>query len=114
MVRQVLRWENQRAVGIVYTIACPYEDLLFSGFGVKLRDAAVFHGYVSLLVRANDELTVQKSGTGENEVFMVQRNNVVAVEATVPTAFRVEAFCRLQQTHHFNMADHKVHVLAGK
>ena len=77
---------------MVYPIACPYEDLLFSGFGVKLR-AAVFPGYVSLLVRANDEEpTIQKSGTDENEVFMMQHNDVVAVEAKVPKAFRVEAF----------------------
>ena len=62
----------------------------------------------------DDEPTIHKSGTGENEVFMIQRNDVVAVEAKVPKAFRVEAFCQLQQTHHFNGVDHKVHFLVGK
>ena len=115
MVRKILRLENQRAVGMVYPIACPYEDLLFSGFGVKLKDAAIFPGYVSFLVRANDdEPTIKKSGAAENEVYMMQHNDVVAVEARVPKAFRVESFCQLQQSHHFNMADHKIHFLVGK
>ena len=40
---------------------------------------------------------------------MMQHNDVVALEAKVPKAFRVEAFCQLQQTHHLNIVDHKVH-----
>ena len=31
-----------------------------------------------------------------------------------PVLYSVEAFCQLEQTHHFNMADHKVHLLAEK
>ena len=82
---------------------------------MKLKDAAIFPGYVSFLVRANDdEPTIKKSGAAENEVYMMQHNDVVAVEARVPKAFRVESFCQLQQSHHFNMADHKIHFLVGK
>ena len=115
MVRKILRLENQRAVGMVYPIACPYEDLLFSGFGVKLQDAPIFPGYISMLVRADDEEpTIKKSGTGDDEVFMMQHTKVIAVAAKNPKPFSVEAFCQLEQTHHFNMADHKVHLLVGK
>ena len=82
MVRKILCLENQRAVGMVYPIACPYEDLLFSGFGVKLQDAPIFPGYISMLVRADDEEpTIKKSGTGDDEVFMMQHTKVIAVAA---------------------------------
>jgi len=86
--------------------------LLFSSFGVQLRDAAIFPGYISVLVRGDDEEpTIKKSGTGEDDVFMMQHTQVVAVGAKVPKAFCVEAFCQLEQTRNFNMADHKVHLL---
>jgi hypothetical protein len=89
--------------------------LLFSSFGVQLRDAAIFPGYISVLVRGDDEEpTIKKSGTGEDDVFMMQHAQVVAVGAKVPKAFCVEAFCQLEQTRNFNMADHKVHLLVGK
>ena len=115
MVRKILRLENQRAVGMVYPIACPYEDLLFSGFGVKLQDAPIFPGYISVFVRAEDEEpTIKKSGTGDDEVFMMQHTKVIAVAAKNPKLFPVEAFCQLEQTQNFNMADHKVHLLVGK
>jgi len=115
MVRKILRLENQSAVGMVYPIACPYEDLLFSGFGVKLRDAFIFPGYISVLVRAeDDEPTIKQSGTGDDEVFMMQHTKVIAVAAKNPKPFSVEAFCHLEQTHNFNMADHKVHLFVGK
>jgi len=95
MVRKILRSENQRAVGMVYPIACPYEDLLFSGFGVKLQDAPIFPRYISVLVRAEDEEpTIKKSGTGDDEVFMMQHTKVIAVAAKNPKPFSVEAFCQ--------------------
>ena len=101
MVRKILRLENQRAVGMVYPIACPYEDLLFSGFGVKLRDASIFPGYISVLVRAEDEEpTIKKSGAENAEVFMMQHNKVFAVAAEKATVFSVEAFCQLEQFQH--------------
>ena len=110
-----MRLENQRAVGMVYPIACPHEDLLFSGFGVKLRDASILPGYISVLVRAEDEEpTIKKSGAGNAEVFMMQHNKVFAVAAQKATVFSVEAFCQLEQVHNFNMADHKVHLVVGK
>ena len=100
---------------MVYPIACPYEDLLFSGFGVKLQDAPIFPGYISVFVRAEDEEpTIKKSGTGDDEVFMMQHTKVIAVAAKNPKLFSVEAFCQLEQTQNFNMADHKVHLLVGK
>ena len=68
-----------------------------------------------MLVRADDEEpTIKKSGTGDDEVFMMQHTKVIAVAAKNPKPFSVEAFCQLEQTHHFNMADHKVHLLVGK
>ena len=115
MVRKILRLENQRALGMVYPIACPYEDLLFSGFGVTLQDAPIFPGYISVLVRAEDgEPTIKNAGTGDDEVFMMQHTKVIAVAAKNPKLFSVEAFCQLEQTQNFNMADHKVHLLVGK
>ena len=97
MVRKILRLENQSAVGMVYPIACPYEDLLFSGFGVKLQDAPIFPRYISVLVRAEDEEpTIKKSGTGDDEVFMMQHTKVIAVAAKNPKPFSVEAFCQLE------------------
>ena len=79
---------------------------------MQLRDAAIFPGYISVLVRGDDEEpTIKKSGTGEDDVFMMQHTQVVAVGAKVPKAFCVEAFCQLEQTRNFNMADHKVHLL---
>ena len=49
-------WRTRELLGwCIYPIACPYEDLLFSGFGVKLQDAPIFPGYISMLVRADDE-----------------------------------------------------------
>ena len=114
MVCKILRLKNQRAGGMVYPFACPYEDLLFSGFGVKLRDAVLFLGYISVLVRADDEEpTSKKFGPGGDEMFMMLHTQVVAVGAKVPKAFS-EAFCRLEQTHNFNMADHEVHLLVWK
>ena len=116
MVRKILRLENQRAVGMVYPIACPYEDLLFSSFGVKLRDEAIFPSYISVLVRAHDEEpTMHEIGEGDNRVFMMQHTEVFAVEAKAPKVFAVEAFCPLSQSHNFNMAGRKhVHLLVGK
>ena len=68
-----------------------------------------------MLVRADDEEpTIKKSGTGDDEVFMMQHTKVIAVAAKNPKPFSVEAFCQLEQTHHFNMADHKVHLLVGQ
>ena len=111
---EVLFLLYQRAVGMVYPIARPYEDLLFSGLGVKLQDAPFFPGYISVLVRAEDEEpTIKKSGTGGDEVFMMQHTKVIAVVAKKPKPFSVEAFCQREQTHNFNMADHKVHLLVG-
>ena len=39
MIKQIVRLGNQRATGMVFPIACPHDDLLFSsfGFGAKLR-----------------------------------------------------------------------------
>ena len=97
---EVLFLLYQRAVGMVYPIARPYEDLLFSGLGVKLQDAPIFPGYISVLVRAEDEEpTIKKSGTGGDEVFMMQHTKVIAVAAKNPKPFSVEAFCQLEQTH---------------
>ena len=42
MIKKIVRLENQRATGMVFPIACPHEDLLFSSFGTKLRAAAIF------------------------------------------------------------------------
>ena len=100
---------------MVFPIACPHEDLLFSGFGVKLRAAAIFPSYVAVLVRAEDEeAKIVETGTGDDKVIMVQYEKVVAVEAPFPKHFRVEAFCRLQQAIRFNMCDGSVHLVIGK
>ena len=85
---EVLFLLYQRAVGMVYPIARPYEDLLFSGLGVKLQDAPIFPGCISVLVRAEDEEpTIKKSGTGGDEVFMMQHTKVIAVVAKNPNPF---------------------------
>ena len=100
---------------MVFPIACPHEDLLFSGFGVKLRAAAIFPSYVTVLVRAEDvEAKIVETGTGDDRVIMLQYEKVVAVEAQLPKHFRVEAFCQLQQAIRFNMCDGNVHLVIGK
>ena len=82
---------------------------------MKLRNASIFPGYISVLVRAEDEEpTIKKSGAENAEVFMMQHNKVFAVAAKKATVFSVEAFCQLEQVHNFNMADHKVHLVVGK
>jgi hypothetical protein len=93
----------------------PHENLLFSGFGVKLRAAAIFPSYVTVLVRAeDDEARIVETGTGDDKVVMLQYEKVVAVEAQFPKHFRVEAFCQLQQAIRFNMCDGNVHLVIGK
>ena len=115
MIKKVVRVENQRATGIVFPIACPHEDLLFSGFGTKLRAAAIFPSYVTVLVRAEDEeAKIVETGTGDDKVIMLQYEKVVAVEAQFPKHFRAEAFCQLQQAIRFNMCDGNVHLVIGK
>eukprot|EP00435_Cladocopium_sp_Y103_P042208 s1010_g11.t1 len=115
MIRKVLRVEKQRPTGMVYPISCPYQDLSFSGFGVKLRDAAIFPNYITMLIRAEDlEPTIQKTVSDGDGMHMMQYKKVVAVEAQQVKSFCVEAFCHLQQTHVFNMCDGKVHMLIGK
>ena len=115
MIKKILRLENQRATGMVFPIACPHEDLLFSGFGVKLRAAAIFPSYVTVLVRAEDEeARISETGAGEDKVIMLQHEKVVAVEAKSPKHFRVEAFCQLPQAIRFNMCDGNVHLVIGK
>ena len=115
MIKKVVRVENQRATGMVFPIACPHEDLLFSGFGTKLRAAAIFPSYVTVLVRAEDEeAKIVETGTGDDKVIMLQYEKVVAVEAQFPKHFRVEAFCQLQQAIRFNMCDGNVHLVIGK
>lgn len=115
MIRKVLRLEKQRAVGMVYPIKCPYDDLQFSSFGVKIRDAAIFPNYITMLVRVeNEEPKISKVGAENDEIYMMQYKKVVAASAREPRKFSVEAFCLLQQSHIFNMADKKVHLLVGK
>jgi hypothetical protein len=91
------------------------DRLLFSGFGTKLRAAAIFPSYVTVLVRAEDEeAKIVETGTGDDKVIMLQYEKVVAVEAQFPKHFRVEAFCQLQQAIRFNMCDGNVHLVIGK
>ena len=114
-IKKVVRVENQRATGMVFPIACPHEDLLLSGFGTKLRAAAIFPSYVTVLVRAEDEeAKIVEMGTRDDKVIMLQYEKVVAVEAQFPKHFRVEAFCQLQQAIRFNMCDGNVHLVIGK
>ena len=88
---------------------------MFSGFGTKLRAAAIFPSYVTVLVRAEDEeAKIVETGTGDDKVIMLQYEKVVAVEAQFPKHFRVEAFCQLQQAIRFNMCDGNVHLVIGK
>eukprot|EP00438_Fugacium_kawagutii_P003712 Skav224962 [mRNA] locus=scaffold2811:5582:7589:- [translate_table: standard] len=115
MIRKIVRVENQRATGMVFPIACPHEDLLFSSFGTKLRSAPIFPSYVTLLVRAEDEEPkIVETGSGDDKVIMLQYEKVVALEADPRKHFRMEAFCQLAQTIHFNMCDEKVHLVIGK
>ena len=115
MIKKVVRVENQRATGMVFPIACPHEDLLFSGFGVKVRAAAIFPSYVTVLVPAeDDDARIVETGTGDDKVVMLQYEKVVAVEVQSPKHFRVEAFCQLQQANRFNMCDGNVHLVIGK
>ena len=100
---------------MVYPIKCPYDDLQFSSFGVKIRDATIFPNYITMLVRVeNEEPKVSKVGAENDEIYMMQYKKVVAASAREPRKFSVEAFCLLQQSHIFNMADKKVHLLVGK
>ena len=111
MIKQIARLENQRATGMVFPIACPHEDLLFSSFGAKLRALAVFPNYITVLARAEDEEPkLVETGTGDDKVIMLQYEKVLALEKR----FRMEAFCQLAQAIHFNRSDGEVHLVIGK
>ena len=118
MVRKILRLENQRAVGMVYPIACPLPIRRFALFRLPCEIAKCIHFpwiHQRSRPRAEDEEpTIKKSGAENAEVFMMQHNKVFAVAAKKATVFSVEAFCQLEQVHNFNMADHKVHLVVGK
>ncbi|CAK9073370.1 Uncharacterized protein SCF082_LOCUS36030 [Durusdinium trenchii] len=78
MIKQIARLENQRATGMVFPIACPHEDLLFSSFGAKLRALAVFPNYITVLARAEDEEPkLVETGTGDDKVIMLQYEKVL-------------------------------------
>ena len=93
-------------------------DMAFSAFNVKLKDAPIFPSYVTMLVRAADRQPETKQLELDKEknerVFMLQYNQVSAVEASAPKNFKVEVFCQLQQMINFNMCDRNVHLLIGK
>ena len=73
MIKQIVRLENQRATGMVFPIACPHEDLLFSSFGTKLRALPVFPNYITALARAEDEEPkLVETGAGDDKVIMLQ------------------------------------------
>ena len=78
---------------MVFPIACPHEDLLFSSFGTKLRAAAIFPSYITVLVRTEDqEPRIVETGAGDDKVIMLQYEKVFALEARSPKPFRMEAF----------------------
>ena len=108
MIKKVVRVENQRATGMVFPIVCPHEDL-FSGFGVRLRAAAIFPSmslcWCGQKMTKPGSLRWARGMTRSSCCSMLQYEKVVAVEAQSPKHFRVEAFCQLQQAIRFNMCD---------
>ena len=48
MIKKVVRVENQRATGMVFPIACPHQDLLFSGSSVSSCEPRQFFPAMSL------------------------------------------------------------------
>ena len=115
MIKKIVRLENQRAAGMVFPIAHPHEDLLFSSFGTKLRAVAIFPSYITVLVRTEDqEPRIVETGAGDDKVIMLQYEKVFALEAQSPKPFRMEAFCQLAQAIHLKMCDKNVHMVIGK